>query len=40
VFISASGNVFDFNLVQQVAEQPIPIGTKKDDDAEEWYAPV
>lgn len=46
IFINASGNVFDFDLIQKVAERPIPIGnhkrkkTDEDDGEDEFYAPV
>lgn len=48
VFISSSGNVFDFDLIQRVSERPIPTpGAKRrkaedDEDAgdDEFYAPV
>lgn len=46
VFISSSGNVFDFDLIQKIAERPIPTGAKRkrkgedDDDSDEFYAPI
>lgn len=49
VFISSSGNVFDFDLIQKIAERPIPLdaGQKKrkatsedESDEDEFFAPV
>lgn len=42
--VSASGNVFDHDLIQKVAERPISVDGKKrkndDEDGDDFYAPV